>query len=141
VHGAVEDALGAVLAIGGRLGITALHLGFGPKVTERLTSHPGQVWLVVVGVVVMVSTIRHLRNPKVRRSPHRSFRAFEPSPLRARRWTAAARPGERGATTALCEETVMSEFVLVTGATGRQAAPSCGRWSQPGHRLVPWPAI
>jgi hypothetical membrane protein len=55
-------AIGAVLAIGAQLGITAFHLGVGPGLTERLASHPGQVWLVVVGIVVMVTTLRETRS-------------------------------------------------------------------------------
>lgn len=57
--------LGAVLGIGGQLGVSAVHFGFGHGVTERLASHPGQLWLVVVGAAVMFSTIRDLRGRAV----------------------------------------------------------------------------
>lgn len=58
--------LGAVLALGGQAGVTAFHLGFGPGLPERLASHPLQVWIVVVGVAVIVST--RLRNGERRDS-------------------------------------------------------------------------
>ncbi|GAA0907433.1 MULTISPECIES: DUF998 domain-containing protein [Streptomyces violaceusniger group] len=57
--------VGAVLALGGQAGITAFHLGVGPGLTERLSSHPIQVWLVVIGTAVMASAFKASRRSEI----------------------------------------------------------------------------
>ncbi|MEU6554219.1 DUF998 domain-containing protein [Streptomyces sp. NPDC046915] len=57
--------LGAVLALGGQAGITAFHLGFGPGLTERLSSHPLQIWLLVIGTAAMASALKASKDSEI----------------------------------------------------------------------------